>query len=597
MGRPLDSAGEMVAGCMLLPPGVTPEDVRDQVARILASGIFADSQRMSRFLQFAVDEVLNGNAGRLKEIVIGAEVFDRGSRYDPRVDPIVRVEARRLRTKLSAYYDGPGKHDPVILEFPKGQYSPIFKKLSASPPEPLVEPEPVNSATIAVLPFSNLSPQPDSSYFSDGMTEELIHALTRISGLRVVAWNTAAQLRDKQDDVGSIRRQLGVAHVLRGSVRNSGERLRIAAQLIDTATGQYVWSQTWDRQIQDVFAIQAEIAASIATTLKLKFWKPADKRPPDPETYRLCLQGRFHARERTAEGFRRSLVCFERALSIDSDCAPAYAGLADTYTLIAEYSLASPAEYMPRARAAAQRALELDPLSGEAHAAQALILTFDWRWEEAEYRFRRSLELNHGNANAHHWYGIDFLAMHGRLEEAIIEIETARELDPLSSIILEGWAFLKTLARRYDEAIERYNELIRLDPSFYKGYTSLGRAYLQKRMYAAAIAKAETGRSLAGTVPSILGLLGEAHARSGNHAEARRLLAELREMIPSQPVHSSSFAIIHLGLGEKDEALTWLERAVDNHEPQACSFKMHPVYDEVRGEPRFQALLSRIGLR
>jgi TolB-like protein/Tfp pilus assembly protein PilF len=572
---------------------VTPEAIREQVGKILSSAVFADSERMSRFLRFAVDTALNGHADRLKEIVIGSEVFDRGATYDPRLDPIVRVEARRLRTKLRAYYEGPGKQDPVILEFPKGQYSPVFRPASetaASPP-----PAAVNDAAIAVLPFANLSAQPDSAYFSDGMTEELIHALTRIPGLHVVAWNTAAQLRDRQEDMASIRRQLGVAWVLRGSVRKSGRNMRIAAQLIETATGRYVRSHTWDRQIRDVFAIQEEIAAAIAATLKLQVLKHNEPRPVDVESYQLCLRGRSHVRERTADGLRRAAVCYERAVALDRNSAPAWAGLADTYTLLAEYGLAANTEYMQKASDAARTALEIDPFSGEAHAALGLILSkYEWRWEQATKMFRRALELNYSYANAHHWFAVDHLAMLGRLDEASREIEIARELDPLSSIILEGRAYLSTLARNYDDAIEKFEAIIQSDPSFYKAYTSMGRAYIQKGMYARAIENLEIGRALGGAVPSTLGAIGDAWGRSGNAAEARRILAELHRMALDRPVHATSFARVHMGLGEKQEALTWLERAVDAREIQVVALKVHPVYDELRSEPRFKALLSKL---
>jgi TolB-like protein len=223
------------------------------VEKVLASGKFADSPRMKRFVRFTVEEALNGAAARLKEIVIGAEVFDRDPSYDPRFDPIVRVEARRLRAKLQAYYEREGKDDPVIVEFPKGRYSPVFRARCAVR---RALPARVDSSAIAVLPFANLGPEPDSGYFSNGLSEELIHALTRIPGLRVVVWHS-----------GSIRRQFDVAFVLRGSVRITGERLRITAQLIDTSNGRYLWSAIYDRQIHDVFAVQAEAAATIVAAL------------------------------------------------------------------------------------------------------------------------------------------------------------------------------------------------------------------------------------------------------------------------------------------------------------------------------------------
>jgi TolB-like protein/tetratricopeptide (TPR) repeat protein len=584
---------------------ISPESVRAQLAKIVASAGFTESLRMARFLTFAVEEALSGNGGRLKEIVIGAEVFDRGVAYDPRIDPIVRVEARRLRAKLREYYDGPGAADAVLLDFPKGRYTPLFRLRE---PDTRVEPVASDHGAIAVLPFANLGTQPDAvadatpggAWFSDGMTEELIHALTRIAGLRVVAWNTAALLRDRQDDLSALRTRFGVGHVLRGSVRQSGGRLRVAVHLIDTLTGQYAWSQTYDREMRDVFAIQEEIAASIAATMRLQFSTPAAAASAQGvrsvECYQLCLKGRFHARERTHDGLKRAVACLERAVTIDPASAPAWAALADTWTLFFEYGVEKVADCVPRARHAAARALELDPQLADAWAALGLIYSlYDWRWKESGEAFRRAVELNPGYANARHWYAVDYLALIGKLDEAAAQIEVAMELDPLSSIILEGRAFLKVLARRYDEAIPGYEEIVRNDPAFYKAWTSMGRAYLQKKDYAQAIDRLEKGRALAGPLPTVLGALGEAHARSGNTAEAWRILGQMHDMARVRAVPGTSFAVVHLGLGERDQALSWLERAVDAREAPVASFKVHPIYDELRGDPRFEALMRRIG--
>jgi TolB-like protein/Tfp pilus assembly protein PilF len=578
--------------CGLKPTHTEERVIRDCVAKILQSAAFADSVRMTRFLSFAVDEALRGNIAGLKETVIGTEVFDRTPSYDPRLDPIVRVEARRLRSKLRQYYEAEGITDEVLIDLPKGGYAPVFhrREIVAQPAVGVT-----NDATIAVLPFANFSAEPDSCYFSDGMTEEIIHALMRIEGLRVVAWDSAAQMRDQQEDIGAIRRRLGVSHILRGSVRRDGQSLRISAQLIEAGTGQYLWSQTWDREFRDVFAIQAELAASIATTLKLHLLHSGEPGAVQPECYQLCLKGRFHARERTPDGLRRSIVCFERAVAMPDAPASAWAGLADAYSLCADYAVLAAAECIPKARTAAEKALQLDPLCAEAHAALGLILSkYDWRWEDAERELRRAIELNSGYATAHHWYAVDFLAFVGRFAEAMTEIDIALRLDPLSTIMLEGRAFLYTLSRRYDEAIENFRRLIELDPSFYKAFTSMGRAFLLKGNYAAAIAKLEEGRALAGDSPNILGALGEAHARSGNAGEARQLLARLHDIAGRRPVSSTSFALIHLGLGEKAEALSWLEAGVGKRELAVSALNVHPAYDELRGERRFKALLRRL---
>jgi TolB-like protein len=570
--------------------------VREQAERVLRSAAFVDSARMTRFLRFALEETLRGNGASLKEIVIGAAVFDRGPDYDPRLDPIVRVEARRLRTKLRTYYETDGRTDALVIELPKGGYALTFRRQEAAVDLPPVAGKEPEGSTIAVLPFSNLSAESDNAYFSDGMTEEIIHALTRIEGLRVVAWDSAARMRDEQEDIGAIRRRLDVTHVLRGSVRRDGNELRISAYLVNASSGQYLWSQTWDREFRDVLAIQAELAVLIADTLKLHLLGAREAGPVQPECYQLCLRGRFYARERTPESLRRSVICFERATAMPNAPANAWAGLADAWTLCADYCLVSPGESIPKARAAAERALELDPLSAEAQAALGLILSlYDWRWADAESRFRRALELNSGYVNTHHWYAMDFLACLGRFDEAMAEIAIAVRLDPLSPILREGQAYLFTLSRRYDEAIEHFAGLHEMDPSFYKALTSMGRALLLMGRYDEAIGKLEAGRALAGAVPQVLGALGEAYGRAGRITEARGLLARLHEIAATEQAPASPFALIHLGLGEKDEALKWLETGVERHELPMAMLNVHPVYDDLRGEPRFRELVQRIG--
>jgi serine/threonine-protein kinase len=570
------------------------ESIRRQLERVLSGRTFADAERMSRFLRFAVEHSLSGNSARLKEIIIGLEVFDKPPSYDPRLDPIVRVEARRLRAKLAAYYQSEGQHDDLIIELPKGAYAPVFR--------PRIPPaETPRESTIAVLPLTNLSPEPDSDYFSDGLTEELIHALTKVSGLTVVAWNTAAQMKGREDDPAAVGEQLNVSNVLRGSVRRFGDRLRITAQLIDTCTGHYVWSENYERQFRDVFAIQAEIATAIVNALKLRLVRPDALQPKvhvprNLESYNLYLKGRFHANERTPEALKRSVICFQKAIVLDPNCALAHAGLADAYSLLADYGLLSSAEGMPKAKAAAQRAIDLDPELGEAYTSLALIRAiYDWQWKDAESLYRRAIALNPGYATVHHWYALDFLAMVGRLEEATREIEIAHQLDPLSSIILEGRGSLRLLAREYDEAIEAYAKVLQNDPSFYKGYTSMGRVYTQKGSYEKAIQLLDKGRSLAPDVPNILGALGQTYALAGERNEARRLLSELEALAKRRYVPSTCFALVYAGLGEKSTALGWLETAAKYRELPLVSMYMHPAYDSLRNEPRFAALVKKIG--
>jgi TolB-like protein len=400
--------------------------IRQQVEKILAHGLFTRSDRMGRFLRLAVEWTLAGRAAELKEYLLGVEVFDRKPSYDPRIDPIVRVEARRLRSKLKAYYEGDGRSDEIVIEFVKGSYIPQIRAgaPAAAAPPPTQRAEPGVVAT-AVLPFTNLSPDPDNEYFSDGLTEELIHALTKLPGMRVVAWNTAAQLRGRQQDIGAIRRQLQVENVLTGSVRIAGSDLRVRAQLIDAASGVYLWSETFDRQMQDVFAIQEEIARAIVRTLRVQFaGKPeralAGRGRTNVSSYDWYLKGRYLHHRRTPEHMAQSIQCFENALAADENSALAHAGLADAYSLIMDYGLMSPANGMTPAKNNAERAIALDPDLAEPYVSLAYIRgMYEWDWPEAERLYLRSIELNPGYAPAHHWLGCDHYAPLGRFDEAV----------------------------------------------------------------------------------------------------------------------------------------------------------------------------------
>jgi TolB-like protein/tetratricopeptide (TPR) repeat protein len=565
--------------------------------KILAHRLFSRSERMVRFLRLTVERCLAGQGDELKEYLIGVDVFDRKASYDPRVDPIVRVEARRLRAKLKAYYEGDGSGDRVLIEFASGGYAPrVTLREAANPAAPLD----TGVLTVAVLPFADLGGKPENQYFSDGLTEELIHALTKVPGMRVVAWNTAAQLRDRLQDVRSIRDQLQVGTVLTGSVRISGTSLRVRVQLIDTATGVYLWSETFDRAMQDVFAIQDEIARAIVRTLRVQLTGSGEsallaRGRSSIGSYDYYLRGRYYWHRRTPEDLARSIEYFEAAIAADPKSALAHTGLADAHTLLVDYGLVSPAVGMPKAKAAAVRAIELDPALAEAYASLALIRSlYDWEWQEARGLYERAIELNPGYATAHHWLGIDWFALTGQIAEARAEIEIALQLDPLSSIIREGEIFVRLLEGRDEFAVQGYLELIADDPVFYKAYTSLGRAYAQQGKFPDALSMLEKGRSLAGDIPNILGAMGQVYALGGEPDRAREILRQLEQKGKSAWVPSTVFAIVHIGLGEYDRALDWLERGCRHHELPMTVLKIHPVYDPLRDAPRFQAVLREL---
>ena len=582
--------------------------IRQELSRILSSTLFARSERLCRFLTFSVEKALQGESDRVKEYVVGVEAFGRGPSFDPRIDPVVRVEARRLRQRLKAWYDGEGRDAAVRIELPRGGYAAVFADLpdGKAPIKPAIA-----QKTVAVLPFANLNSGSDLDYLCDGITEELIHALTKVRDLRVVAWNSASRMKGREQDLAAIREQLQVETILRGSVRCLGERRRITAQLIDAASGYYLWSEAWDRSAADVFAVEEDIAQAIVNTLRVRLWPEARTRltpkATSVECYNLYLKGRFQWNKRSPEGLRTGLRCFEEAIAIDPDWALGWAGIGDSYAVLADYGLLDQEAAVPAANRAAQKAVELDPALAEAYATLGLLRSrYDWKWDEALRCFRKAIELNPGYATAHHWYAVDYLAMVGHLDEALSEIDLAISLDPLSAIAQEGRGFLLMLAGRYDESIRQLEALAEFDPSFHKAWTSQGRVYTQKGDYTKAIAMHEKARALAGDLPSLLGALGQAYALAGETERARELLRRIEGISNARQrtgasrgpaVPATAFAIIHIGLGEYDQALAWLERAMDQRQMPLSALKVHPVYNPLRGRPRFQALLERIGLR
>lgn len=572
------------------------EAIERQTAKTAASQAFTRSPRLARFLRFAVEKTLAGKEDQLKEYVIGVEVFDRRRDYDPRIDPIVRVEARRLRSKLKRYYESEGREDEIAIEFPTGGYVPRFRARDApAPAEAAIE-------AVAVLPFANLSSDAENEYFSDGLTQELIGALTRIEGLRVVAWTSAFQFKDKRPDLRSIGRQLDVRTILEGSVRRSGDVLRVGVHLINAADGQYLWSETYERKIQDVFAIQDEISRAIVTTLKVRLAKKAQRPLVKPgtrsiEAYNFYLRGRYCWNKRVEAGLVQSIEYFEQAIAADPDYAQPYAGLADTYSVLGQYGVQPARNMMGKARVHAQRALEIDPALAEAHASLGLISAiYEWDWPGAGNALRRAIQLNPGYATAHHWYAFDCLAPQGRLDEALIEIERAQRLDPLSLIIAASVGDILVMQRRYDEALAQFRRAIELDPSFPKSYHGAGRAYVEKRMYAEAIEMFAKARDLTAGFPIPLALMAHAFAASGKRAEARVLLDKFRIMAQQTYVCPFVLARIHIGLGDFDEVFTLLEQSFEQRDARLIHLKVSPVFDPLRPDPRYHSLLQRLGL-
>ena len=454
--------------------------------------------------------------------------------------------------------------------------------------------------SVAVLPFANLSADKADEYLGDGMSEEIITALSKLKGLRVPARTSCFAFKGKNEDIRRIGEQLGVRTVLEGSVTRSGNKLRVTAQLINLADGFHVWSETYDRALDDLLAIRTDVAERVAEALKgellgedkQKLTKPTTA---NAEAYRLYVQGRYVWNQRTGESLKKAADYLEQAVAKDTNYALGYAALADCYVLLPEYAAAPAKQWMPKARATALRALELDNTLGEAHAALGIIKqNWDWDWPGAEAEYKRAIELNPNYATAHHWYSV-WLRSLGRFDEAMREIKRAQDLDPLSPVIGENVGCVLLYSRQYGSAIAEFRKVINLSPDFPAAHTYLGWAYTMTGAFSEAIAEFQTVRKLAGSRPGGLGGLGYSYAISGRTAEAHKVLDDLMGFLQQGYEVHNGVAQIYLGLGDREQALAWLEQAVEAREPM-YGLKTSLVWQNLRSEPKFIELLKKIGL-
>jgi serine/threonine protein kinase/Flp pilus assembly protein TadD len=458
--------------------------------------------------------------------------------------------------------------------------------------------------SVAVLPLADLSDQqPAPDYFADGMTEALITDLAKIKALRVISRTSVMQYKGVQRPLPQIARELNVDAVVEGSVLRSGKRVRITAQLIDAATDQHLWAESYERDLRDVLSLQGEVARAIANDIQVKLTpqeqaRLVSARSVDPEAYQLYLKGRFYWNKRTEAGLKKGIEYFHQAIDLDPNYALAYAGIADCYSLLGWdlFGPLPPREALPIAKAAARKALETDDSLAEAHNSLAWTkLAFDWDWTGAEREFKRAIELNPGYAITHHWYA-ECLAGMGRYAEALAEIRQAQELDPLSLIIssIVGWVLY--FDRKNDQAIAEFRKTLELDPNFWVAHWTLGRAYEQKAMFTEAIAEIQKAIDFSGSSPLSLAALGHTYAVSGRRAEAERVLNQLKDSSKQTYISPYGIAAIHAGLGEKDQAFLWLEKAYEERSGWLIWLRAEPGSDPLRSDPRFQDLLRRIGL-
>jgi TolB-like protein/Tfp pilus assembly protein PilF len=499
---------------------------------------------------------------------------------------------RYIRTlpKVGYSFVAPVEHDGGAP--PDGASSaPFLRAFPGMPP----------ASTIAVLPFANLSSDPDNEYLCDGLSEELINGLTKVPSLRVVAHSSSFAFKGRNVDVREIGRQLGVGSILEGSVRRAGDRLRISAQLIDTAGGFHAWCEQYERRLDDVFSVQDEISRSVLAALEIELVKGAPRPAArtmtgSTDAYLLYLEGRYFWHRRFAGQIQKAMECFEKAMRLDPSFAPAHCGLADSYGSLGVWAFKPAHDVFPRAAALAKRAIELDPDLAEAHGSMALVhMFYDWDWASAERELAHAIALNPGSALNHLWAG-HYLSIIGRSDEAVAEVLDAQSRDPLSPSLNANAGWTCYLAGRHEQAIVELQRVLDRFPGNPMALLYLGFALAAVGRTADAAASFQGAARTPGGMPWAEEAAAWAAAISGDRSTARRLLEQ--SLLRSKMAHvpSSGIACIHLGLADDDALFEWLDRCVEERDPLLPWLACYPIFDRVRPDPRFQRLLAQIGL-
>jgi TolB-like protein/Tfp pilus assembly protein PilF len=638
---------------------IPAEAIRSELEKILGSRTFRSAQSQSRFLRYAVEETIAGRGHMVKEYVIGAEVFGRGASFDPRLDPIVRTEARKLRARLDKYYEGEAQctvEDPVRIEFHKGSYVPTFSRVvptAAQPTSavaievagretsstagtilPAVTPPrrswrlvalpiaifilasagyylfrsgsaarlpPTGNFSIAVIPFVNLGDNNEDEFLGDGLAEELIDALQQVPGLQVVGRASSFGFKSKPLDVQQIGRQLHVGTVVVGSVRRIGGRLRITAQLDSTANNYHLWSGSYDRDSKDARTIQWEIAESVTNVLGIGLARNeqevsrtlSNSASPNPGAWQNYLKGLYVWHKLTVDSLQMATSFFQEAIAEDPSFARAYTALADCYVMAPQVASTPALEVIAKIKAAASKALQLDGNLGEAHIDLAVAAEYEYDWSTAQKEFERGLKLSPSDSVGHLWYA-KYLALVGRVNEVIVQRRIAAEVDPASPYAVQAIAGYLSVAGRYNEAIDQFQNALRLEPGFGLAHQGLGVAYVLKGMYPDAVAELQTAsRLMAG--PRRMALLGWGYGVMGKTSDARRILNDFLDQDRRGPFPALAIAQVYIGLGDKDRAFHWLDKAVGQRDLDLL-LQYDSPYAPLRSDPRFAGLLHRMKL-
>lgn len=637
---------------------VPVEEIRLELQKILASRAFRAAHGQKKFLAYVVEEDIAGRAHLLKEYIIATEALGRDPSFDPRLDPIVRMEARKLRARLAKYYESEGAGNALRIELRKGSYAPFFRRpvdavaAPLEPPAAAVEASPVapvpeaprspaarlpwaikhwkaalpllavlalavsgmayfrlvprspagtvfpNDISIAVLPLVNLGDNNDD-FLSEGLTDELISSLTEVPGLRVVARTSAFRFKSKTVDLRNIDEKLHVRTVLVGTVTRSQDRIRITAQLNDAANGYHLWSGNYEIGNDGIGKLPGEITTAVTAALGVSSLPNGGRAPalaihsPNSDAQQDYLRGLYFRNKFTADSLNTAIQYYKRAIAEDPSFARAYAGLADCYAMGRPVAGARPLEEAPKIQAIASKAIELDNKLGDPHIDLAVEAEYEFDWSTAGREFKKGLELSPGNILGHIWYAW-YLSLMGRTEEVLAQKTIAAELDPVSPYALDAVGHYYFTAGRYDAAIDQYRSALALEPNFGLTHQDIGDAYLFERSCGEAIKELRLANGLM-PGPRRLGRLGYAYAVCGQTAEARRILEGLLAEPHPTTVPALAVAEIYLGLGIKDQAFPWLERAIDERDLEV-NLKCDPRFQPLRSDSRFNSLLRRMKL-
>lgn len=602
----------------------TGEAIRIQLERILASRAFARSERQRRFLRFVVEKTLEGSPDAIKEAQLGIEVFDRGAAFDPRADNIVRVEARRLRQRLEDYHSGEGLGDPVLIELPKGSYVPQFslRDVVASAP---ASPADLNRAprgryvwvaagaaalallagavllarhfasapvSVAVLPFAGF-PAADDHYQADGITEDITQALAQSRQLRVVARTSAFQFRGTSLDVREIGRRLGAGLVVEGSVQRRDGRIVIAARLVDVRNGFQVWAASEETDGSGIESAERTLVTGLSRALNSDPPRRGSNHTAPAEAQDLVLRGRYLASRGGDDNQAKAIEAYTRAAALDPDYARAWGEMARALSLQAFHDYAAAPRLAPRIKAAAERAIALDPRLPDAHVALArLAWSWDLDWNAAERHWLRALEVNPNYAAAQVSYALA-LASRRRGREAVAAARSAIELDPLSFAAANDLGVVLYLARRFDESAAHARKSLALAPDSKPPHFLLGVAFAASGRYAEGIVELERVAAVTGRPAAVLARLCNAYARAGRHADAAATRAEIERNPESGHVHAAMAAT---ALGDHEAALRHLEQSAVLRETDFLFIGADPIFDPIRGAPRFAALCGKLRL-